>query len=54
MEIKQSSLGPTWAEIEAQRMERDDRPVRNRFAQYASLGRGHLHPELCGWRADEY
>lgn len=34
MDYEKKTLGPTWNEIEAARMEREDRAVRNRIAEY--------------------
>ena len=45
-------IGPDWGEIEAAKHEREDRPVRVKFAPYANLGFGHMRPDLCRVRMD--
>ena len=44
--------GLAWDDFETQRQEREDRPVRIRFAPYANLGIGHLRQDLCRVRMD--
>ena len=45
-------IGPDWGEIEAAKHEREDRPIRTKFAPYARLGTGHTKPDLCRVRMD--
>ena len=47
MSQEKKALGPTWDEIESARMEREDRAVRNRIAEYER--RRH-----SGYGLDEY
>jgi hypothetical protein len=42
-------LGPTWAEITAERNRREDEPIARRYERFKEYGRGHLHPEVCRW-----
>ena len=52
MEIR-TNLGPTWAEIEAERNKREDENIARRYFLFRDLGRGHLREDECrGVRRD--
>lgn len=40
------TLGPEWQEFIAKRHEREDEPLKKRFARWAHLGCGHTHNEV--------